>query len=103
MRGAVLSIRAVGYAVGYTEGGRAVGMLPDVTPFGSQTVTGPGWPNVDEDALAAAAASYEALAAHLTVAVVPAQQGQLMKLSDTWEGAGAVAAAGEASTIIGGH
>jgi len=34
---------------------------------------------------------------------VPAQQGQLMKLSDTWEGAGAVAAAGEASTIIGGH
>lgn len=76
---------------------------PDASPYGSQTVTGPGWPNVDEEALAAAAASYEALAAKLTGSVVPQQQGQLMKLSDVWHGAGALAAAGEASTIIGHH
>lgn len=80
-----------------------MGLMPDASPYGSQTVTGPGWPNVDEDALAAAAASYEALAARLTGTVVPQQQGQMMKLSDSWEGAGALAATGEASTIIGGH
>ena len=80
-----------------------MGIMRDVSPFGSQTVTGPGWPNVDEDALAAAAASYEALAAKLTGSVVPQQQGQLMKLSDSWKGGGALAATGEASTIIGGH
>ena len=80
-----------------------MGIMPDVSPYGSQTVTGPGWPNVDEDALAAAAASYEALAAKLTGSVVPQQQGQLMKMSDAWKGGGALAAAGEASTIIGGH
>jgi hypothetical protein len=85
--------------------GRVHGMAipPDSSPFGSRTVTGPGWPNVDEEALAAAAASYEALAAKLTGTVVPQQQGQLMKLSDVWQGAGALAATGEASTIIGGH
>jgi hypothetical protein len=64
---------------------------------------GPGWPNVDEDALAAAAAQYEALAAKLSGSVVPLQQSQLMSLSDSWTGSGAVAAAGEATTIIGGH
>ncbi|ORB21790.1 hypothetical protein [Mycolicibacterium monacense] len=80
-----------------------MGIMPDTSPYGSQTVTGPGWPNVDEETLAAAAASYEALAAKLSGSVVPQQQGQLMKLSDAWEGGGAVAAAGEASTIIGGH
>ena len=77
--------------------------MPDSSPFGGQTVTGPGWPNVDEDALAAAAASYEALAAKLTGSVVPQQQGQLMQLSDSWKGAAALAATGEASMIIGGH
>jgi hypothetical protein len=76
---------------------------PDSSPYGSQTVTGPGWPNVDEEALAAAAASYEALAAKLTGSVVPQQQSQLMQLTDVWEGAGALAATGEATTIIGGH
>jgi hypothetical protein len=76
---------------------------PDSSPYGSQTVTGPGWPNVDEEALAAAAATYEALAAKLTGTVVPQQQEQLMKLTDVWEGAGSLAAAGEATTIIGGH
>jgi hypothetical protein len=77
--------------------------MPDSSPYGGQTVMGPGWPAVDEDALAAAAASYEALAAKLTGTVVPEQQGQLMALSDSWKGAAAVAAAGEATMIIGGH
>jgi hypothetical protein len=76
---------------------------PDSSPYGSQTVTGPGWPNVDEEMLAAAAATYEALAAKITGSIVPQQQGQLMKLADVWEGAGALAATGEATTIIGGH
>jgi hypothetical protein len=76
---------------------------PDSSPFGSQTVTGPGWPNVDEEMLAATAAKFEALAAKITGSVVPQQQGQLMKLSDSWTGAGSLAATGEATTIIGGH
>jgi hypothetical protein len=76
---------------------------PDTSPYGGQTVTGPGWPNVDEEALAAAAATYEALAAKISGTVVPQQQGQLMKLTDVWEGTGSMAAAGEATTIIGGH
>lgn len=80
-----------------------MGIQPDVSPYGGQTVTGPGWPNVDENALSAAAAQYEALAAKLTGTVVPQQQSQLMKLTDTWEGGGALAATGEATTIIGGH
>jgi hypothetical protein len=80
-----------------------MGVPPDSSPFGSQTVTGPGWPNVDEESLAAAAASYEALAAKLTGAVVPQQQGQLMQLADQWKGGGALAAGGEATTIIAGH
>lgn len=80
-----------------------MGLQQDVSPYGSQTVMGPGWPNVDEDALAASAAQYEALAAKLTGSVVPLQQSQLMSLSDSWKGGGAVAAAGEATTIIGGH
>jgi len=50
---------------------------PDSSPYGSQTVTGPGWPNVDEEALAAAAATYEQLAAKITGTVVPQQQSQL--------------------------
>jgi hypothetical protein len=80
-----------------------VGVPPDSSPFGSQTVTGPGWPNVDEEALASAAASYEALAAKLSGSVVPQQQGQLMQMADTWKGTGALAAGGEATTIIAGH
>lgn len=80
-----------------------MGLQQDVSPYGSQTVMGPGWPNVDEDALAAAAAQYEALAAKLSGSVVPLQQSQLMSLSDSWKGGGAVAAAGEATTIIGAH
>ena len=80
-----------------------MGVPPDSSPFGSQTVTGPGWPNVDEEALASAAASYEALAAKISGSVVPQQQGQLMQLADQWKGTGALAAGGEATTIIAGH
>jgi hypothetical protein len=80
-----------------------VGIQPDVSPYGSQTVTGPGWPNVDEDQLAAAAAQYEAFAAKLTGSVVPQQTSQLMSLTDSWKGGGALAATGEATQIIGGH
>src|SRR5262249_59315628 len=69
----------------------------------SETVTVLGWSNVDEEMLAAAAATHEALAAKITGSIVPQQQGQLMKLADVWEGAGALAATGEATTIIGGH
>ena len=75
----------------------------DSSPYGSQTVTGPGWPNVDEEMLAETAAKYEQLAAKITGSIVPLQQGQLMQLADAWEGAGALAATGEATTIIGGH
>src|SRR5690349_2756088 len=76
---------------------------PDTSPYGGQTVSGPGWPNVDEEMLAATAAKFEALAAKISGSVVPQQQGQLMKLTDVWEGTGSMAAAGEATTIIGGH
>src|SRR5258705_12867794 len=76
---------------------------PDSSPCGSQTVAGPGRPNVDEEMLAATAATDEALAAKITGSIVPQQQAQLMKLADVWEGAGALAATGEATTIIGGH
>jgi hypothetical protein len=77
--------------------------MPDSSPFGGQTVMGPGWPNVDEEMLAASAAKFEALVAKITGSIVPAQQGQLMQLSDSWKGAAALAATGEATTIIGGH
>lgn len=80
-----------------------MGIMPDSSPYGSQTVTGPGWPNVDEESLASAAAQYEALAAKLTGSVVPQQQTQLTKMSNDWKGGGSIAAAGEAGTIIGGH
>ncbi|MET0452703.1 MAG: hypothetical protein ABW137_12820 [Mycobacterium sp.] len=80
-----------------------MGVPPDSSPFGSQTVTGPGWPNVDEEQLAASAAQYEALAAKLTGSVVPLQQSQLMALSENWQGGGSLAATGEATTIIAGH
>ncbi|MCV7418961.1 hypothetical protein H7K45_00230 [Mycobacterium yunnanensis] len=80
-----------------------MGVPPDSSPFGSQTVTGPGWPNVDEESLAAAAAQYEALAAKITGSVVPQQQGQMMQMADQWTGAGSLAAGGEATTIVAGH
>ena len=80
-----------------------MGMPPDSTPFGSQTVTGPAWPNVDEDQLMAAAASYQKLAAKISGTVVPQQTTQLSKLTEVWQGTGSIAASGEATTMIGGH
>jgi hypothetical protein len=80
-----------------------VGLQRDVSPYGSQTVTGPGWPNVEEEQLAEAAAQYEAFAAKLTGSVVPEQTGQMTKLMGDWLGPGSVAATGEATQIIGGH
>lgn len=80
-----------------------MGIQADSSPFGSQTVTGPGWPNVDEDALASAAAQYEALAAKISGSVVPQQQSQMMQLSEDWKGGASVAATGEATSIIAGH
>ncbi|MDT5113772.1 MAG: hypothetical protein QOE20_5662, partial [Mycobacterium sp.] len=80
-----------------------VGLQRDVSPYGAQTVTGPGWPNVDEEQLASAAAEYQAWAAKLTGSVVPLQQSQLEALAAKWTGASSVAAAGEATTIIAGH
>jgi hypothetical protein len=64
---------------------------------------GPGWPNVDEEQLTAAAASYQRLAAKISGTVVPQQSAQLSKLGEVWQGSGAVAASGEATTMIGGH
>ncbi|CAM5740097.1 hypothetical protein MAUB1S_01286 [Mycolicibacterium aubagnense] len=80
-----------------------MGIQPDSSPFGSQTVTGPGWPNVNEEQLEEAAAHYTQLATKITGHVVPQQTSQLMNLTGQWTGAGSVAAAGEATTIIGGH
>ncbi|MCP9271308.1 hypothetical protein [Mycolicibacterium arenosum] len=80
-----------------------MGIPRDVSPYGSQTVTGPAWPNVEEEQLAAAAAQYDALAAKLTGSVVPEQTSQLMSMTDSWRGLGAVGASGEATRIIGGH
>ena len=80
-----------------------MGLQPDSSPYGSQTVMGPGWPNVDEESLALAASQYEALATKISGSVVPQQQGQLTNLQNVWHGAGSLAAAGEATTIIGGH
>jgi hypothetical protein len=80
-----------------------VGLPRDVSPYGSQTVMGPGWPNVEEEQLAAAAAEYTQFATKLTGSVVPLQQSQLQALAAQWTGAGSVAASGEATTIIAGH
>lgn len=80
-----------------------MGIQPDSSPYGSQTVTGPAWPNVQEEQLEEAAAHYQALATKITGSVVPQQHSQLMSLTDSWTGTGSVAAAGEATTIIGGH
>lgn len=80
-----------------------MGIQPDMSPYGSQTVTGPGWPNVQEEQLEEAAAHYSALAAKINGTVVPQQNSQLMSLTGQWSGGASLAAAGEATTIIGGH
>ena len=75
----------------------------DSSPYGSQTLLGPGWPSVDEGQLTAAAASYQKIAAKISGTVVPQQTSQLSKLQGNWEGTASVAASGEATTMIGGH
>jgi len=80
-----------------------MGIMPDSSEYGSQTVTGPGWPNVEEETLAEAAASYEALAAKISGTIVPQQHAQMMGNAEHWQGTGSVAAMGEATAIIGGH
>lgn len=80
-----------------------MGIPRDVSPFGSQTVTGPGWPNIEEEALASAAAEYEAFATKLSGSVVPQQTSQLTSLTGEWTGLGATSASREATSIIGGH
>ncbi|MBB5165311.1 hypothetical protein [Mycobacterium sp. AZCC_0083] len=80
-----------------------MGLPRDVSPYGSQTVMGPGWPNVEEEQLASAAAEYTQFATKLTGSVVPLQQSQLQALAAQWTGVGSVAASGEATSIIAGH
>jgi hypothetical protein len=80
-----------------------MGVPADTSPYGAQTLMGPCWPNTDEDALAAAAESFEQLAMHLTGVVVPQLHGQWTTLANSWSGGAATAALGEASTIINGH
>ena len=80
-----------------------MGMPRDTSPYGSQTLQGPAWPNVDEDQLLAAAASYTKIATKISGTVVPEQTNQLSKLTGSWEGGAALAATGEATTMISGH
>ena len=80
-----------------------MGVERDSSPYGSQTLLGPGWPSVDEEQLTAAATSYQKIAAKISGTVVPQQTSQLSKLQGTWEGGASLAASGEATTMIGGH
>ncbi|QRY46322.1 hypothetical protein JVX93_05540 [Mycolicibacterium boenickei] len=80
-----------------------MGMPRDSSPYGSQTLQGPAWPNVDEDQLTAAAASYTKIATKISGTVVPQQTNQLSKLTGEWQGGASLAASGEATTMIAGH
>ncbi|MBU9766788.1 hypothetical protein FR943_23470 [Mycobacterium sp. TNTM28] len=80
-----------------------MGMPRDSSPYGSQTLQGPAWPNLDEDQLTAAAASYTKLGTNISGNVVPQQTSQLSKLTGEWLGPASLAASGEATTMIGGH
>src|SRR5690348_14800076 len=80
-----------------------MGMPRDSSPYGSQTLQGPAWPNVDEDQLTAAAASYTKVGTKISGSVVPQQTNQLSKLTGEWQGGASVAASGEATTMIAGH
>lgn len=80
-----------------------MGMPRDSSPYGSQTLQGPAWPNIDEDQLTAAAASYTKVATKISGHVVPQQTNQLSKLTGEWQGGASVAASGEATTMIAGH
>lgn len=78
-------------------------MPRDSSPYGSQTLQGPAWPNVDEDQLTAAAASYTKIATEISGSIVPEQTSQLAKLGEGWKGGASLAASGEATTMIAGH
>ncbi len=80
-----------------------MGMPRDSSPYGSQTLQGPAWPNIDEEQLTAAAASYTKIGTKISGSVVPEQTSQLSKLGEGWTGTSSVAAAGEATTMIAGH
>lgn len=80
-----------------------MGVPRDQSPYGSQTLMGPGWPDVDEEVLSGAAEAYEQLAAHLSGVVIPQLQGQATRMEGNWTGPAATAALGEAGSIIGGH
>ncbi|OBG86488.1 hypothetical protein A5699_21455 [Mycobacterium sp. E802] len=80
-----------------------MGMPRDSSPYGSQTLQGPAWPNIDEDQLTAAAASYTKVATKISGSVVPQQTSQLSKLTGEWQGGASLAASGEATGMIAGH
>lgn len=80
-----------------------MGMQPDSSPYGSQTVMGPAWPNVDEEQLVSAAGNYQKVATKIHGTVVPGQTQQWAKLGEDWQGLGSLSAAGEAGTMIEGH
>lgn len=80
-----------------------MGMPRDSSPYGSQTLQGPAWPNIDEDQLTAAAASYTKVATKISGSIVPEQTNQLSKLTGEWQGGASLAASGEATTMIAGH
>ena len=80
-----------------------MGIQPDSSPFGSQTVTGPGWPNVDEEAARRGRGEVRGAGRqdhrHGGAAAAEPADGP----SEKWKGGGSLAAQGEATTIIGGH
>lgn len=80
-----------------------MGLAPDDSYYGGQTVTGAGWPNVDEDLLERTAGEFDNLEAFIRDTVVPSANSQWMNLSDWWEGTGAQAALDEARGIITDH
>ncbi len=81
----------------------AWGCRATVARTGRKTLQGPAWPNIDEDQLTAAAASYTKVATKISGSVVPQQTNQLSKLTGEWQGGASVAASGEATTMIAGH
>lgn len=76
---------------------------PHSGEYGRQTVVPPAWPEVDEEVLSQASATYERFRDYLRMEVIPQLRSQMMRLADAWEGAGSQAALAEASEIINQH
>lgn len=76
---------------------------PDESEHGGQTVTGEGWPHIDEDVIAGIAQTFEDLADHIRDEVVSNASRQKMALADRWEGSGAQSALEEAGRIVSEH